>query len=271
MGSFAMPEQVVFEGSKLKIARGRKHSAEMKVELASYLQDDPGAVFLELDTDTGKHRVALRFRKAIPSCLSAIFGDAIHNFRTALDVLANDLVALSGVKPEKVYFPFGKNSTTFESELKAKMGQAPADIQAIVRSFKPYIGGNEVLRAMHDLDIGDKHIAMLKIGYTGLTGALPMKQTGSSPLPGGGGRLSFEVDMDAIKTIPIDMTGFPDEPPYKTIGKMVGSELKCIIAPDFPLANTPVIKALNDIGNISERIVKTFEAHCFGSKQAPIQ
>jgi hypothetical protein len=259
-----MQGQVMFEGSKLKIARGRKHSAELKAELAAYLQDDPCAVFLERNPDTGHCRTALKFRKAVPAGFSAIFGDAVHNFRTALDILANDLVALNGVQPKKVYFPFGKDAAGFEDELKAKMGQAPDEIKDIVRSFKPYIGGNDLLRAMHDLDIGDKHIAIMKIGYAGLTGNLPMKQTGSRPLPSGGGQLTFEVDMDAIETIPIDMTGFPDAPPYKTIGKMVGSELKCTVATGFPLAGTPVIKSLNDLGNLAQRIVRTFEAHCFG-------
>lgn len=261
-----MQQPEVFEGPKLKIARGRRHTAELNGELAAYFQGDSCAVFLEVNTDTGEPRTALKFRRCMPGEFSAIFGDAVHNFRTALDILANDLVALSGVQPKKVYFPFGKDAAGFEDELKTKMGQAPEPIKDIVRSFKPYIGGNELLRAMHDLDIGDKHIAILKIGYTGLTGALPMKKTGSRPLPGGGGQLIFEVDTDAIETIPIDMTGFPDDPNYRTIGKMIGSEVKCTIAPGFPLAGTPVVKVLHKMGDLAKSIVKTFEADCLGGK-----
>jgi hypothetical protein len=224
-------EQKPFEGSKLKIARGRKNTSELKAELASYLKDDPCAVLLQLDKRTGKHRIALKVRRSIPGEFSTIFGDAVHNFRTALDILANDLVALSGVQPKKVYFPFGKDLSGFEGELKKKMGQAPDDIQDIVRSFKPYTGGNDVLRAMHDLDIGDKHIAILSFGSAGLTGPLPQRQIGSEPLPGGGGRLTFEIDMSAVPTVPIDLTGFPPMPTTPTSRRLASSHIAKSLAP----------------------------------------
>ena len=174
-----MKQPEPFEGSKLKIVRGRRHVTEFNAELAAYFQGDPCAVFLQVNVDTGEPGISLKFRREMPKEISAIFGDAVHNFRTALDILANDLVALSGVQPKKVYFPFGKDAAGFETELKAKMGQAPDPIKDIVRSFKPYVGGNELLRAMHDLDIGDKHVAILKMGHAGLTGALPLKKTGA--------------------------------------------------------------------------------------------
>jgi hypothetical protein len=261
-----MQQLEYFEGPKLKIARGRRHVAELNAELSAYLKTDPGAVFLEADINTGKKRIVLKFRdgRCIPKEFPGIFGDAVHNFRTALDILANELVSLGRVKPKKVYFPFGKDAAGFEAELKAKMGQASDAIKDIVRSLKPYIGGNDLLRAIHDLDIGDKHIAIMKIGYQGLTDALPMRKIGSHSLPGGGGRLYFEVDADSIDTIQIDMTGFSDKAPYQTIGKMVGSEINCTIADNLPLQGTPVVEALNKMGDLAQSIVKTFEAHCFG-------
>lgn len=258
-----MKQSESFEGSKIKIARGRRHVTEFNTQLGAYFQDDPCAVFLQVNTNTGEPGISLKFRREMPQEISAIFGDAVHNFRTALDILANDLVALSGLRPKKVYFPFGKDAASFENELKVKMREAPDAIKDIVRSLKPYIGGNELLRAMHDLDIGDKHIAILKMAHAGLTGSLPVKKTGSHSLPTGGGRLIFEIDPDAVETISIDMTGFTDDPGYKIIGKIVGSEVKCIIGPGFPLAGNPVVKVLNKMGDLAQSIVKTFEAHCF--------
>jgi hypothetical protein len=257
-----------FEGSRLKITRGRQHASELHQKITVYLQGDPWAVLLERYQNSGQYRVALKGRKAIPAEFSTVFGDAVHNFRTALDILANDLVALSGVQPKKVYFPFGADVAGFENELKAKMGQAPDDIKAIVRSFKPYKdGGNEVLRAMHDLDISDKHIAIMGVAAQGVTGALPMRQTGSRPLPQGGGELTFITDLGALPTVPIDVEGFPvDDPNIETIGKVVGSELSFSIKRELPLAGTPVVSALKCIGDLAENIVKTFEAYCFGEQ-----
>jgi hypothetical protein len=255
-----------FAGPKLKIARGREHVAELDAKVAAYLQDDSWAMLLQLEKNTGQHRIALKGRKEIPGEFSTIFGDAVHNFRTALDILANDLVALSGVQPNKVYFPFGKDAIGFEDELKSKMGQAPADIQAIVRSFKPYSG---VLRAMHDLDIADKHVAVVSVAASGLTGSLPMRRTKAESLPQGGGRLTYEADFGALKTVPINLIGFPAdaEPNIETIGKIAGSELDCAIHKGLPLAREPVVKALRQMGDLTESIIQTFEAHCFGVKK----
>ncbi len=132
-----------FDGPKLKLARGREHTANLKAKISDYLSRDPWAALLQLNRKTNEHRIAFKGREEIPLHFSAIFGDAVHNFRTALDILANDLVALSGVQPKKVYFPFGDSASGFEVQMKEKMKQAPPDIQSIVRGFAPYRGGNE--------------------------------------------------------------------------------------------------------------------------------
>jgi hypothetical protein len=255
-----------FLGPKLKVARGRRHTAELDAKVSAYFKNDPWAVLLQLDIHSGQHRIALVGREGVPSEFSVIFGDAVHNFRTALDILANDLVALGGVQPKKVYFPFGKDSAGFEGEMKSKMGQARPDIQAIIRSLKPYTGGDEVLRAMHDLDIGDKHIAIVGIGSGGNTGVVPLIQTNAESLPQGGGRLTFVAAFHAMKTVSIDLTGFPSGPAHiVTIGKIVASEIDCVIVKGLPLEGRSVVKSLNDMGDLVESIVQTFETHCFGS------
>ena len=261
-----------FFGPKLKIARGRRHIAELESEISAYLDRDPWAMLLQLDKNSGKHIIAQKGREEIPDNFSIVFGDAVHNFRTALDILANDIIALSGVKPRKVYFPFGDSPTGFEDQMKSKMSQASEDVQAIVRSFQPYRGGNETLRAMHDLDIGDKHIAIMSVAASTATPALPMRQTGYERIPGDKpNRLSFEADFGALKTVPIDLTGFvPDPHHIVTVGKLVGSELDFVLCKGLPLAGRPVVKSLNDMGDLAERIVETFETHYLGANAKPL-
>lgn len=257
-----------FDGSKLKIARGRRHVAELDAAIITYFQDDPWVMLLVFNTYSSQYGIAVKGRKDIPGEFSTIFGDAVHNFRTALDILANDLVALNGVQPEKVYFPFGRDATTFETELKRKMGQAPLDIQAVVRSFRPYTGGNETLRALHDLDITDKHIAVMGIGTGAQTGPLPMRRIENRSLPEGGGRMVFEAAFDAMKTVPIDLTGFPPNPDgARTIGKIAYSQLNCVLLKGLPLGGELVVKALNQMGDTAESIVQTFETHCLGGQK----
>src|SRR5436305_15108337 len=112
-----MPQPKTFEGPNLKIARGRQHTAELKCKIATYLKADPCAVILDEHLHTREKRLAFYFRDGIPGEFSVIFGDAVHNFRTALDILANDLIALGGVQPEQAYFPFAKDRASCAKEL----------------------------------------------------------------------------------------------------------------------------------------------------------
>ena len=154
-----------FHGSKLKIARAETHISELADKIPVYLARDPFAVFREINTDTGKDQVSMRGREEVPDEFIGIFGDAVHNLRSALDILANDLVVLSGVTPKKVYFPFGRDPDNFEDQLNQKMAGAKPDILNVIRGVKPFpaaFGGNEFLRSLHDLDIQDKHIAIIR-------------------------------------------------------------------------------------------------------------
>lgn len=255
-----MQRRKTFEGPNLKIARGKKHVAELKSEIAAYLQADPCAIILEEHVRGNGKRLSFYFRDGgiIPSEFSVIFGDAVHNFRTALDILANDLVTWSGAEPKKVYFPFGRDAAGFESELKLKMGQAPDAIKDIVRGLKPYPGGNDLLRAMHDLDIGDKHIAVMKAEHA-VRVDVPANIT-SAP-----GKIPrYDLDPDAIKIIPMDMTGWPVPRDYRPLGKVAGGEIIYTIAPGLPLEGEPVNNVLDGMADLAQNIVKKFETHCFG-------
>jgi hypothetical protein len=253
----------LFNGPKLKIERGRRHLNELAEEISSYLKRDPWVVVLQFNEETNKHQVALLGREEIPDNFSVIFGDAVHNFRCALDILANDVVRLGGIEPDKVYFPFGKSEPDFEAMLKRRFYQAPIEIQEIVRSYKPYPGdSNNILRAMHDLDIGDKHIAIMQASTGGATPSLPIRQVSHERIAGERpNRLTFQADFRALPTTPVDLHGFPTFPSVKTIGKVNGSVVKLEIAKPLPLAGTEALVALKQIGDIAETIIQKFEAH----------
>ncbi len=55
-----------FEGPKLKIARGRHHASALESEIADYLSRNPWALLLQIDKNSGEHRIALKGREEIP-------------------------------------------------------------------------------------------------------------------------------------------------------------------------------------------------------------
>ncbi|MGC2781536.1 MAG: hypothetical protein WA418_38450 [Bradyrhizobium sp.] len=256
----AMPTKP-FAGPKLKISRAECHINELEREISEYLKHDPFAVLLELNIETGKKQVSWRGREDIPERFSAIFGDAVHNLRAALDILANDVVALSGTTPKKVYFPFGMGPQHFEEQLLEKMKGAAPDILDIIRSFKPYPadkGGDEFLRSLHDLDIQDKHIAFMRANAQASFSG-PLKQVESTDPKV---KLRFVEDFDAVKTVKFNAAGYKIEPNIEILGKVANTPFDLVIAPDLPLQGWQVLSALDGMRDAAKRVVEVLETHC---------
>jgi len=255
-------KKAIFAGSRLKIVRARRHAEELASEIEKYVSRDPFAAFVERDKVTGKANYTWRGREDIPEELSAIFGDAIHNLRTSLDILANDLVASSGVTATKVYFPFSDSEEGLTSQINSKMKGASKDIIDIVRSFRPYRGGNEILRAMHDLDIKDKHVSILT-AHAAIS-IFPKFKRIANTNPAA--PISYEADFEGTPTVVIDMTGFLIPDNIEVVGKVRDSgPIVLVIAPGFPLAGSPVIRTLEEMISMTESVVDAFETHCVGS------
>ena len=249
-----------FDGAKLKIGRALKHAHDLKSEIDAYVSRDPAASFVQRDKHTGDYSVVLKLREGVPAQLPAIFGDTVHNLRTALDLLANDLVSLAGVTPKNVYFPFAESEIALEQAIKDRMKGAADDVLDIIRALKPYRGGNAVLRGLHDLDIMDKHKAVMKIG-AGQGISPPMRKTVLQEKPF---KILMEADWSALPTIPIDMTGFKVRPGVEIIGKVVGPQIGVFLASGLPLGGQSILAAVTKMGRLVQSIVQTFEAHCLG-------
>lgn len=74
----------------------------------------------------------------VPRDADMATGDAIHNMRSALDLLAVEAVKRGGGDPKDVYYPFCEKGASFEATFRTrKLHKAPAPIQAIVRGSKP--------------------------------------------------------------------------------------------------------------------------------------
>jgi hypothetical protein len=157
-----------FDASSLKLARAAKHLEELKVAASDYLALNPVRIVVEpfphMEKSHGTQAWIARIDKPVPFEFSAIIGDVVHNLRAALDLLACDLVRLAGKPIRSVYFPFCEGHADLLDTIKKRnLHRAGPDVVAVVRSLKPYKGGNIALRAIHDMDIADKHQAMLPV------------------------------------------------------------------------------------------------------------
>jgi hypothetical protein len=150
---------------RIKIERAKKHVRDLASEIEAFGKTSPYAKIRETDEQAGQYIWRLKINREIPVEWAAIVGDAIHNARSALDILAWNLVLANGKKPtSRNHFPISESPEIFKSVGLGQIKGAGQTAIDLVERFQPYHSGNETLRALHLLDIRDKHQLIVPIG-----------------------------------------------------------------------------------------------------------
>jgi len=151
-------EYTSFDAPTCKLKWGRHRIREFAWILKQYEQANPV---------TQKHigsEIVVERQLSPPDELALVLGDAIHNLRTALDLLAGDLVRRNRKNATGVYFPFAKSESDLDKQIRnKKFGRAGQAAVSLLRKLAPYRGGNEELRGLHELDIMDKHQLIIPV------------------------------------------------------------------------------------------------------------
>ena len=149
------------QGVRMKIERAKTHLNELEGKCNAFLDREPYRIVRDKNSDAFKVRV----RECVPAELSMAIGDTVHNLRSALDLLAVALVEANGNPSKNTYFPFNASATEFKTKtLRGRMGGASEKALRFVEGLEPYPGGNETLWKIHQLDILDKHKAIIPVG-----------------------------------------------------------------------------------------------------------
>jgi hypothetical protein len=169
-----------------------------------------------------------------PEHLGAIIGDIVHNLRSALDLVACEMVrAVEGkdANVDRVYFPFCKNAENLEDMIRTRQfHRAGERAVQVLRGLKPYHGGNAALRAIHDLDIQDKHTSLI-LALTRVTG-----------------RMVGRLDNDGTRHI-----AFASDPPETP-------EVAVIFPSGSVLAGQEIIPTLHQLVELTLGVEDTFRA-----------
>lgn len=196
-----------FRDARLKIERAKKHIADF--ESAVMAQEDTYTVTIEHHPETGAQSLVHEFpdfERALFD-LSLIAGDAIHNLHSALDFAWYN--AISRHLPDKI-----SDSTKFpvrrtRQDLEATLHGIEVDTRCkplfdcIVSVIQPFEGShNEVIWTLHDLDISDKHLLLLKLDPLGhIRGIAIRDQEGrtsrGSSMPARGIEGRYIIDLES--------------------------------------------------------------------------
>jgi hypothetical protein len=151
-----------FDGPKLKIERAKRHLADFRAVFRSLDNTDFVRYNLEPQAQGSGTDVVLAKEFDFPGDLTLVVGDALYNLRSALDQAASRCAVLAGKSPNRTYFPHGKDKAGFEDSLREKCRQVPVEVRKAIVAQEPYYGGKGfLLRALHDLNLVDKHTELL--------------------------------------------------------------------------------------------------------------
>lgn len=75
----------------VKVRRAREHANAFNEAVQWWLESEPYRVTVEIDAQRDTKEFVVIAEKPPPDRLSLMFGDAVQNFRSALDYLVGDL------------------------------------------------------------------------------------------------------------------------------------------------------------------------------------
>lgn len=163
------------DGISLKIARARKHFADLDEVIKVFIKAHPYHITREFDVNLRQNIFRVdEDPKDIPPEFGPIVGDMVYNFRSALDVLANQLVVANGGKPSRsTAFPIFQTPDGWKSRSGNKVAGMSAAHLALIQSEQPCFAKNpyrgRFLWYLEDVCNGDKHrnVALVAAGISG--------------------------------------------------------------------------------------------------------
>jgi len=158
-------------GPLAKVERAKHHIDDLNGRVEAYTSQRPLRVYRSTDGKINKVSYVVKNKIPVPAALALVIGDAVHNLRSALDLLAFALVGDKCRTPgqqRQVMFPFGASANKLEATINNRqINLAGKKVVQEIKKLKPYPGGNEMLQAIHDLDIADKHKLILPTTASG--------------------------------------------------------------------------------------------------------
>jgi len=149
---------MIFDSARHKIARAKRHTEELDSLEQNFLRDKCGRVIVEVDPATGDKIQKLKFSEPVPLECSSVVSDAANNLRDALDHACNAIAVAAGkIDPRYAVFPFAGTADDLENAIRGRSKDLPDEILALLRTFKPYKGGNEILVALNAVANANKH------------------------------------------------------------------------------------------------------------------
>lgn len=144
--------------SRLKIERAKKHVNDLSVAIDNFLIESPYELWSRVKKNPSEREIFVKQNKPIPDEVPLMLGDAVHNLKSALDILAWRMVGDNAPNPKRVLFPFADSQEGLTGSIgNRQTALAGEKVVATIKELKPYLGGDRYLYGVQILDTSDKH------------------------------------------------------------------------------------------------------------------
>jgi len=248
-----------------KVARARKHIAELTAALEDFWDKDNNSVRFEDDPKTKERTFYLNKVTDIPFEILVIIGDALHNLRSALDHLAYQLPLAPGEIRGRTQFPIVESATKYSSkEIRRSVAKFRKDVVEALDALKPYKGGNDMLWSLHSLDIIDKHRLLLTASVTNTARSMTPAEResatkvflGSYP---GETPPDFTRTLRSVNTMPLKAGDKLWTIHQSELGPYTQFHVDVGFNEPEAITYKPVIQTLQEMAKLVEKIVLDFE------------
>jgi hypothetical protein len=172
------------DSALLKIKRAEKHLSELSI---LFRKKKPFSYFIETNCKTGLRSTFAKRNIDVANDAAIIIGDIIHNLRSAIDhaywTCTNEYAKNDNEK-RNIQFPIAKTEADFINCVLTGLPKKVSESFCLaLTELKPYRdSGNQLLCAIHDMDVKDKHKLLIPTGnFTKITSASIQKQVPDFP------------------------------------------------------------------------------------------
>ena len=169
-----------FADARQLISHARDQIGEAERLIAVFLDKQRGTFMVKVDPKTGQDVYSMRITgPSLSSKISKVTIDAAGNLRDALDrAVYGAAVAINGGAPKHTGFPFARDAAKVQKALNGKrLSGNPSEIRALLASFDPHEGGNDLLWALSQVGNPITRRFIVPVGWTTFSGAVVGQST----------------------------------------------------------------------------------------------
>lgn len=146
-------------GIRTKIARAHAHGQELDGRIRSFINSHPARISYLQRPNLHEHGWILKSEPpVVPSDLSALIGDMLYNFRSALDHMIWQLVLANGEKPSiQNQFPIFDSPSEYKRAKNRRLQGVRKDAISVIDRYQPINEDKIALAHLNSLGNIDKH------------------------------------------------------------------------------------------------------------------